>query len=48
MALRDGLRSGDVHVPGSRRYADPAAFLLTPSAGQLLTRRLHDDLITDM
>ncbi|MGH3194130.1 MAG: Tn3 family transposase, partial [Streptosporangiaceae bacterium] len=30
MALRDGLRSGDVHVPGSRRYADPASFLLTP------------------
>ncbi len=29
MALRDGLRSGDVHVPGSRRYADPASFLLT-------------------
>jgi Domain of unknown function (DUF4158) len=32
MALRDGLRSGDVHVPGSRRYADPASFLLTPEA----------------
>jgi hypothetical protein len=31
MALRDGLRSGDVHVPGSRRYADPASFLLTPA-----------------
>jgi hypothetical protein len=30
MALRDSLRSGDVHVPGSRRYADPASFLLTP------------------
>jgi hypothetical protein len=30
MALRDGLRSGDVHVPGSRRYADPSSFLLTP------------------
>jgi hypothetical protein len=30
MALRDGLRSCDVHVPGSRRYADPASFLLTP------------------
>ncbi|MDQ1247557.1 MAG: hypothetical protein QG597_1927, partial [Actinomycetota bacterium] len=27
MALRDGLRSGDVHVLGSRRYADPASFL---------------------
>lgn len=27
--LRDGLRSGDVHVPGSRRYADPAAYLIT-------------------
>ena len=31
LALRDGLRSGDVYVPGSRRYADPAAFLLTPA-----------------
>ena len=30
MALRDGLRSGDVYVPGSRRYADPVSFLLTP------------------
>jgi Transposase and inactivated derivatives, TnpA family len=30
LALRDGLRTGDVHVPGSRRYADPAAYLLTP------------------
>ena len=29
MALRDGLRSGDIYVPGSRRYADPASFLLT-------------------
>ncbi|WUI32705.1 Tn3 family transposase [Nocardia sp. NBC_00416] len=29
LALRDGLRSGDVYVPGSRRYADPAAYLLT-------------------
>lgn len=30
IGLRDGLRSGDVFVPGSRRYADPAAYLLTP------------------
>jgi len=30
LGLRDGLRSGDVFVPGSRRYADPASFLLTP------------------
>ncbi|MGW4641625.1 Tn3 family transposase [Sphaerisporangium sp. NPDC004334] len=30
LALRDGLRSGDVFVPGSRRYGDPAAYLLTP------------------
>ncbi|ADU10704.1 transposase Tn3 family protein [Micromonospora sp. L5] len=30
VGLRDGLRSGDVFVPGSRRYADPASFLLTP------------------
>lgn len=29
LALRDGLRSGDVWVPGSRRYCDPAAYLLT-------------------
>jgi Tn3 transposase DDE domain len=32
VGLRDGLRSGDVFVPGSRRYADPAWFLLTPEA----------------
>jgi hypothetical protein len=32
LALRDGLHSGDVFVPGSRRYADPASFLLTPEA----------------
>ncbi|MFF7945155.1 Tn3 family transposase [Nocardia gamkensis] len=31
LGLRDGLRSGDVFVPGSRRYADPAAYLLTPA-----------------
>ncbi len=30
MALRDGLRTGDVFVPGSRRYSGPAAYLLTP------------------
>lgn len=29
VGLRDGLRTGDVFVPGSRRYADPAACLLT-------------------
>jgi len=29
LALRDGLRCGDVFVPGSRRYADPAAYLMT-------------------
>ncbi|GIE98717.1 Tn3 family transposase [Paractinoplanes rishiriensis] len=32
VGLRDGLRSGDIFVPGSRRYADPASFLLTPEA----------------
>ena len=30
LGLRDGLRSGDIFVPDSRRYADPASFLLTP------------------
>ena len=39
MALRDGLRSGDVYVPGSRRYADPSSFLLTPQ--QWEPRRLE-------
>jgi len=29
MGLRDGLRCGDVYVPGARRYADPSSFLLT-------------------
>ncbi len=37
LSLRDGLRSGDVHVPGSRRYADPGAYLFTPE--QWLPRR---------
>ncbi|WIX76715.1 Tn3 family transposase [Amycolatopsis carbonis] len=31
LALRDGLHTGDVFVPGSRRYSDPAAYLLTPN-----------------
>ncbi|MFI5634722.1 Tn3 family transposase [Streptomyces sp. NPDC051664] len=30
LGLRDGLRSGDVYVPSSRRYADPASYLFTP------------------
>ncbi|MGH3863705.1 DUF4158 domain-containing protein, partial [Actinokineospora sp.] len=30
LGLRDGLRTGDVWVPGSRRYSDPATYLLTP------------------
>lgn len=30
LGLRDGLRTVDVSVPGSRRYADPAEYLLTP------------------
>ncbi len=32
LGLRDGLRTGDVWVPGSRRYADPGAYLLTTEA----------------
>jgi hypothetical protein len=32
VGLRDGLRSGDVYVPGARRYAGPASFLLTAEA----------------
>ncbi len=31
MGLRDGLRCGDVYVPGARRFADPSSFLLTPA-----------------
>ncbi|MGH3609362.1 MAG: Tn3 family transposase, partial [Pseudonocardiaceae bacterium] len=34
LSLRDGLRCGDVFVPGSRRYADPTASLLTPEQWQ--------------
>ncbi len=34
LSLRDGLRSGDVYVPGSRRYADPATYLYTPAQWQ--------------
>ena len=37
LGLRDGLRSGDVFVPGSRRYADPSTYLYTP--GQWEPRR---------
>jgi hypothetical protein len=36
LALRDGLRTGDVFVPGSRRYSDPAAYLLQPQAWESL------------
>ncbi|WP_296370991.1 Tn3 family transposase [Pseudonocardia sp.] len=32
LCLRDALRSGDVHVPGSRRYADPTAHLIPTQA----------------
>jgi len=28
-AVRDGLRSGDIYVPGSCRYADPSSYLFT-------------------
>lgn len=31
LGLRDGLRSGDIFVPGSRRYADPSTYLYTPA-----------------
>ncbi|MGW9597163.1 hypothetical protein ACWHLZ_43645 [Streptomyces chartreusis] len=30
LAMRGGLRLGDVFVPGSRRYADPGTYLFTP------------------
>jgi hypothetical protein len=30
LGVRDGLRSGDVFVPGSRRYADHGSYLFTP------------------
>ncbi|WP_433501788.1 Tn3 family transposase (plasmid) [Sphaerimonospora sp. CA-214678] len=36
LALRDGLRSGDIFVPGSRRYADPATYLYTDCWPDLL------------
>jgi len=32
LCLRDALRSGDVYVPGSRRYANPIAYLISPGA----------------
>lgn len=31
LAVRHGLRSGDIYVPGSRRYADPSSYLFTPA-----------------
>jgi Domain of unknown function (DUF4158) len=33
LGLRDGLRSGDVWVPGSRRYADPGPTCSPPRSG---------------
>jgi hypothetical protein len=33
VGLRDGPRSGDVFVPGSRRYADPASSCSCPRRG---------------
>jgi len=30
LCLRDALRSSDIHVPGSRRYANPTAYLIAP------------------
>ena len=39
-ALRDALRSGDIYVPGSRRYADPTAYLITPEAWSAAARRV--------
>lgn len=44
LALRDGLRSGDVYVPGSRRYADPSSFLITPEEWE--TKRFDFCLLT--
>jgi hypothetical protein len=32
LCLRDALRCGDVYVPGSRRYANPTAYLIIPEA----------------
>ncbi|MEU8110273.1 hypothetical protein AB0C18_41845 [Nonomuraea muscovyensis] len=34
LGLRHGLRSGDIFVPGSRRYADPSTYLYTPEQWQ--------------
>lgn len=35
LALRDALRSGDVWVPGSRRYVDPTTILMPPQEWEL-------------
>ena len=32
VCLRDALRSGDIHVPGSRRYANPTTYLIARDA----------------
>jgi hypothetical protein len=45
LSLRDGLRSGDVFVPGSRRYADPTLCLLT--AEQWVPRRAEYCALVD-
>ncbi|MGW3167904.1 hypothetical protein ACWC9Q_34955 [Streptomyces sp. NPDC001142] len=38
LALRDGLRSGDVFVPGPRRYDNPAAYCSSPPSGRRTAR----------
>jgi len=39
-AVRDGLRSGDIYVPGSCRYADPSSYLFNPRAVGGQTQRV--------
>ncbi|MEV6029383.1 Tn3 family transposase [Streptomyces sp. NPDC052036] len=44
LGLRDGLRSGDVYVPSSRRYADPASYLFTPAQWAAEAAELKEEL----
>ena len=45
--LRDTLRSGDIYLPHSRRYADPETFLIPRAAGLTLREEVCQQLELD-
>ena len=38
-ALQGALRSGEIWVKGSRRYANPASYLIAPEGGSGIAKR---------